>query len=104
LKNCIAKWYRHRGQVKEREALTAKLDSSGPDGLDKDAAAKFCDMIGRRLQGLSGDFEGKRRILGLLVNKVVVQGKTVRIKGIIPASSGEAEAQVQPCHIASTTH
>ncbi|MFZ1946679.1 MAG: hypothetical protein WAW06_03975, partial [bacterium] len=57
-----------------------------------------------RLARLNGDFEGKRRILGLLVNKVVVQGKSVRIMGIIPGSSADTEAQGNSGAIASTTH
>jgi site-specific DNA recombinase len=83
----------------ERGALATKLDGSVPDGLDKDAAARYCDMVGKRLEILSGDFEGKRRILGLLVSKIVLQGKTVRIRGIIPAVSAQAEPA--SCHIAS---
>lgn len=86
----------------EREALRARLNGGGPADLDEDAAARYCEMIGKGLARLNGDFEGKRRILGLLVNKIVVQGKSVRIKGIIPASAGEGVGDSG--HIASTTH
>ena len=62
---------------------------------------RFCEQIGKRLTALSGDFEGRRRILDLLVDKIVVRGKTVRIRGAIPAVP--AKSNQDPCRIASIT-
>jgi site-specific DNA recombinase len=86
----------------EREGLAARLDCTSDEIVDGDAAARYCAMVAKGLEGLNGDFEGRRRILGLVVNKIVVQGKDVRIKGIIPASAGEGEGDSG--RIASTTH
>jgi site-specific DNA recombinase len=86
----------------EREGLAARLDCTSDEIVDGDAAARYCAMVAKGLEGVNGDFEGRRRILGLLVNKIVVQGKDVRIRGIIPASAGEGVGDSGG--IASTTH
>ena len=70
----------------ERRELLAKLDDSGPDVLDRVDVIEYCETIQTRLNGLSGDFEVKRRILGLLVNNIALEGKTVRIRGLIPST------------------
>jgi hypothetical protein len=88
----------------DREALAARLNETGHEITGGDVAARYCAMVAKGLEGLNGDFEGRRRILGLLVNKIVVQGKSVRIRGIIPARSSDAEGGADSGRIASTTH
>jgi hypothetical protein len=85
----------------ERQSVLARLDGGSQPTLGRDDAADYCELVQKRLADLNGDFEAKRRILGLLVNKIVVQGKSVRIKGIIPASAGEGVGESG--RIASTT-
>jgi hypothetical protein len=87
----------------ERQALVADLGKGVPDGLDKDGITEYCRKIRSRLRGLCGDFEGKRRILGLLVNKIVLEGKTARITGVIPAIPPPKGPELgqDPCRIAS---
>jgi site-specific DNA recombinase len=88
----------------ERQSILTRLDGGAPAALGRDEAAEYCRLVRERLARLNGDFEGRRRILGLLVNKIVVQGKDVRIKGIIPASSGDDGGGEGSAAIASTTH
>jgi site-specific DNA recombinase len=88
----------------EKQSILTRLDGGAPATLGRDDAAEYCKLVQKRLAGLNGDFEAKRRILGLLVDKIVVQGKRVRIKGIIPGRSAEDEAQGSSAAIASTTH
>jgi hypothetical protein len=71
--------------------LTVRDEQSG--------CVPFPPSAGRSLEGMSGNFEGKKRILGLLVNKIVLEGKTVRIRGLIPATGPEVDQN--PCHIVS---
>jgi site-specific DNA recombinase len=61
----------------------------------------FCRRTKARLKTLS--FEEKQKLLRLLVNSVIFEGKQVRIRGIIPTSSlaqGELRAQHSPLRAA----
>jgi site-specific DNA recombinase len=55
---------KRKGLNDEIRAVSAKLDMSGPHGFDRRDVAQHCESIRERLEGLSGDFEGKRRIIG----------------------------------------
>ena len=82
-----------------------KLEGSNPPGLDKGDVIQYCESIRQSLKGLSADFETKRRVLTLLVNNIALEGKTVRIRGVIPAvpQQNGPETGGNPCHIASLT-
>jgi hypothetical protein len=67
--------------------LLAKQNNSVNAQTTKKTINDYCRHIERRLDALSNDFEGKRHLLSLALNRVVLDGNTVRIKGIIPAYS-----------------
>ena len=84
----------------EKQSIIAKLAKDPAQDLDKADVVQYAQLVRKRVKGLSGDFESKRRRLALLVNKIVLEGTTVRIKGVIPATSGDA-AGLDPCRITS---
>jgi site-specific DNA recombinase len=89
----------------EIRALSTRLDKGGPQGFDRGDVLRYCESMRKRITGLSGDSEGKRRILALLVDNIVLEGRTLRIRGIIPAGPLEKgpNSGRNPCHIASLT-
>ena len=72
--------------------LLAKQGSESSAHLTKRSIKDYCQQIERRLDSLRNDFEGKRYLLSLIVNGIVLEGKRVKIKGIIPAYTQERPA------------
>ena len=66
----------HRGLL-ERIALTHNRAQV------KEAAARYCFVIGQRLPNL--DLVGRQKLLRALLNEVVVNGNQVTLSGILPA-------------------
>ncbi len=83
----------------EHQDLIERIGEDTSGAVSKGDVAQYYGLIKKRLRALSGDFEGKRHILDMLVNKIVWQGKTVRIRGVIPAISQGTVPD--PCRIAS---
>jgi site-specific DNA recombinase len=74
---------------KERQKLVIK-QGNNPSAIPLDKTIHdYCKQIEKRLDTLKEDFEGKKYLLSLAINKIVLEGKTVRIKGIIPICAEE---------------
>ncbi len=84
LKDQVAKIEEKRKQLEvEKQALVNKQEDSISKELARKTTNEFCQAIQERLNSLKDDFESKR-LLSLAINKIVLEGNTVRIKGIIP--------------------
>jgi site-specific DNA recombinase len=83
----------------EKRALTPRLDEGGSGSLNGDDVFRYCESIRARLKALSCDFEGRRRILGLLADEIVLQGKTVRIRGTIPTARHRKGQDTDRIHV-----
>ena len=68
----------------ERRALQAKLESDSSQLLDLNDMEQVCKKISDRLDSIKENFEAKRFILTLLISRIVVQGRRVRIRGLLP--------------------
>ena len=75
----------------ERLALLAKLEHSRSKVLDMNDIELVCKKISARLDSIRGNFEAKRFIMTLLISRIVVQGRGVRIRGIIPTHYPQQE-------------
>jgi site-specific DNA recombinase len=68
----------------EKQVLLSKQEKS-LTALDiKKTVKDYCGQIEQRLESLEDDFEGKRYLLSLALNQVVLEGNLLRIKGILP--------------------
>ncbi|MFH1221183.1 MAG: hypothetical protein V1694_12120, partial [Candidatus Eisenbacteria bacterium] len=93
LRDQIAKVSDKRTRLnEEKQAIMAKVGGNGAGTVDRDDVVHYCGMIRKRLDGLSCDFENKRRILTLLVSRVHLKGRTLRIKGIIPGGDAQMDS------------
>jgi site-specific DNA recombinase len=74
-------------QLEEEKKIlaTKQQDSFSPTNAKK-TITDYCRSIEKRLDTLSKNFDGKKYLLSLAVNKIELEGKMVRIKGIIPTS------------------
>ena len=68
----------------EKMVLIDKQGSSFSPILIKKTVNDYCRLIERRLDSLKSNFEGKRYLLSLALNKIILDDKKVIIKGIIP--------------------
>lgn len=86
LKDQMAKIQEKKKQLeKEKQELLAKQESSPSSLTTNKAINDYCRQIESRLEGLREDFEGKRYLLSRALNEIILEGKKVRIRGIIPA-------------------
>jgi len=85
LRDQMNKISKKRSQLEqERAALAAKHARSTSAALIKKNLYECCEQISRRLDSIGDDFEAKRYLLSLALNKVILKDKQVRIRGIIP--------------------
>ena len=75
----------------ERLALLAKLENSRTQIVDMNDMEQVCRKIGERLDSIKDNFEARRFILTLLISRIVVQGKRVRIRGVMPTRYPQQE-------------
>lgn len=100
LKDQMAKTQAKRTELElERENLVSKQNMKPSPVLLKRTIHDYCRLIEKRLDTLRGDFDAKRYLLSLAIHKIVVEGKTVKIKGVIPINT---EGQSFPGNIAYT--
>ncbi|MDP8289786.1 MAG: recombinase family protein [Candidatus Susulua stagnicola] len=86
LKEQMAKVKERRGQLgEEKQKLSSKQESSQSLISSKSTIKDYCKQIERRLNNVKDDFNGKRYLLSLAINKISLRNKEVTIKGIIPA-------------------
>jgi len=84
LKEQMAKIQEKKKQLeKDKQGLLVKQDSSFAPQNTKKTIVDYCRQIERRLEGLRDDFEGKRYLLSRALNKIILEDKKVRIRGII---------------------
>jgi len=98
LKTQMAKLRSRRQALEsEKQAIQTKIDAHELGSFSRRSVEKACRCIARSLNKLEDDFEGRRQLLTLLLNEVVVEGKQVRIKGVLPVeslTSGPKEAAI----------
>lgn len=80
-----------KGLLEEKQDLIYKQEKISTSKFAKENIQDYCKQIEKQLV-LQNDFEGKRYLLSLAVNKIVLEDKIVRIKGVIPV--GQAEGSV----------
>jgi hypothetical protein len=68
----------------EKRVLVIKQENTFSPILVKKSIIDYCKLLEKRLDSPKDDFEGKKYLLSLAVNKIVLDGNTVRIKGILP--------------------
>lgn len=85
LKDQMAKIQENKKQLeKEKQELLAKQENSLSPLTAEKTINDYCRQIESRLEGLKEDFGGKRYLLSRALNSVILEGKNVRIRGIIP--------------------
>ncbi len=89
LKEQMAKIQEKRKTLEqEKQALNKQGSPTSVLSIRK-AVNDYCRHIERRLEGLRDDFKGKSYLLHSAVNNIILDGKKVRIRGIIPANVGQ---------------
>ena len=68
----------------EKFNLQYKKENSIPKASIEKSIRDYCKQVDRKLNTIEGDFDSKRHLLTLALNRVIIDGKKVRIKGIIP--------------------
>lgn len=93
LKDQMAKIQENKKKLeKEKQELLSKQETSFSPVAAQKTIDDYCRQIESRLEGLREDFEGKRYLLSRALNKVILEGKKVRIRGTIPTYSQEQPA------------
>ena len=88
LKDQMSKIQLKRNQLEmEKQSLLTKQEKALPSVLIKKPVTDYLKLLERRLNGLKDDFEGKRHLLSLAINKIVLEENVVRIKGIVPITT-----------------
>ena len=89
LKGQMAKIDQHENGLKEELGVLEQAKTVAQPAYLGRSFEQNCRQIGRRLEELDGDFEGRRRLLIDLVERIVLdlKGKVVRISGAIPAQT-----------------
>lgn len=75
---------RKKALGEEKQKLITEQENGISPSSVKKTIRGYCFQVEKRLSKLSNDFDGKRYLLSLAINKVILDGKNVRIKGIIP--------------------
>lgn len=70
----------------KKSSLLSKEDSNISRPFMERSIKDFCKLISKKLAEIKDDFESKRQLLSLAINRVDVDGKHVKIRGIIPLS------------------
>jgi site-specific DNA recombinase len=82
----------------EEQRLGAQLQSLSRMVSPEKSIREYCAQISRRLKSIGNDFESRRYLLSLALNQVLVENKTVRIRGIVPTPPQDVFSE---CCIAS---
>lgn len=75
-------------EKRKRDLLSAMEQNPSPSFL-KRTVAEYCEEVSKCLEGIKGDFEAKRFLISRALKCVLLDDKTVRIKGNIPAYVNE---------------
>ena len=85
LKDQMDKTKTQRGKLEqERHTLQYKQENTVPRATVERSIRDYCKQVDRKLETIKDDFDSKRHLLTLALNRVIIDGKKVRIKGIIP--------------------
>lgn len=71
----------------EKFNLQYKKDNTASRTTIEKSIRDYCKQIDRKLSSLKDDYDGRRYLLTLALNRVTIDGKKVRIKGVIPSFS-----------------
>jgi len=85
----------------EKCEVLSRIEACQSDSFKKRPVEKACKSIAKGLANLKNDFEGRRQLLSLLVNEIILKDKEVRIRGVVPVeclptSSPSASFAFQP--------
>lgn len=69
---------------KDKQKLSAKKDDNVSPIMAKKSIRDYCRQLEVRLNNLNSNFEGKQYLLSLSVNRIMLEDKKIRIKGVIP--------------------
>ena len=86
---------------RQSQLLQSKIQENTFPVWNSKTAHRFCRAISKRLSKLQDDFKARRWVLSNLVNRIVVDGKTVTIRGIIPVNLQVAD--LTECNIVSAS-
>jgi len=90
LKDQMVKIQDRKKELEQEKQILLKRQGSSISSISaKKTINDYCKQIEGRLNGLQNDFEGKRYLLSLAINRVVLDGRKVKIKGIIPTYTQE---------------
>ncbi|GAH70405.1 unnamed protein product, partial [marine sediment metagenome] len=64
--------------------LIEERNEFGSRGVKERGVKEFCGLVEERLESFG--FQEKQKFLRLLIDKVSLEGDSVRIKGVIPVS------------------
>lgn len=95
LKDQMDKIKAQRGKLEqERHALRYKQENALSKTTMEKSIRDYCKQVDRKLETIKDDFDSKRYLLTLALNRVIIDGKKVRIKGIIPVQPSKEPAIV----------
>lgn len=67
-----------------KQTILTEHDRQLSKSLIHYSVKEFCAKIKKRLKDLENDFDGKRYLLSLAINQILLDRETVKIRGIIP--------------------
>lgn len=96
LKDQMGKIKERQNEVtNKRQELLNNQEKFKSKLFTKENLTLLCDMLAENLKAVEDDAEMKRKILTLAVNSILIEGKTIRIRSIIPARPPE-DALLRP--------
>jgi uncharacterized phage infection (PIP) family protein YhgE len=96
LKTQMAKIKERMAEItNKRQELLNNQEKFKSKIFTKENLTLLCDMLSDNLKAFENDAEMKRKILTLAINSILIEGKSIRIRSIIPAMPPD-EALLRP--------
>ncbi len=83
--------------TQKRQVLLEGQSKIQPPDFSKENLYKLCGLLEANLKKIGKNFEAKRNLMTLAINSITLEGKTVRIKSIIPPMPENADLSTEGC-------
>lgn len=83
--------------TQKRQTLLEGQSKIQPPDFSKENLYKLCGLLEINLKKIGKNFEAKRNLMTLAINSITLEGKTVRIKSIIPPMPENADLRTEDC-------
>jgi len=83
--------------TQKRQTILERQNKSQTTNFSKDNLYQLCALLDANLKKIGNDFKSKRNLMTLAINSISIEGKTVRIKSIIPLLPENATLHSDSC-------